>query len=268
MKSLKHWYARYPGDYAQKTKHLSMIEHGAYALLLDHYYSTEKPLPACAMQLHRICMAFADAEKDAVHTILEQFFILTDEGYVNDRVEAELEKRNNISEQRQKAAEKRWKKECKKDANAYAEGGAKGYAKSMPSTSTSTLKKKEKIIKKEKDKKPEDVSEQIWNDFTKLRRAKKAPVTQTSLDRIRKEAGKINWTLEQAMQEMCAQGWQGFKSEWVNRKETNGTLTKAQRADAASQRALERYLEGTADPASAETELRHLPDLRERPGSH
>ena len=37
------WYPHYPGDYGRDTGHLSLIEHGAYRLLLDHCYMTAKP---------------------------------------------------------------------------------------------------------------------------------------------------------------------------------------------------------------------------------
>ena len=39
------YYNRHLGDYAKDTRHLTMLEHGAYCLLLDYYYATEKPIP-------------------------------------------------------------------------------------------------------------------------------------------------------------------------------------------------------------------------------
>lgn len=133
--SMKHWYPRYVGDYGSKTSHLSMVEHGAYALLLDHYYSTEKPLNANACVLHRVCRAFADAEKDAVQSVLDQFFTLEDDGWHNARVDEELKKRSKIKDKRVIAANNRWgKKQCKSNASASASASSLH----MPSTSTST----------------------------------------------------------------------------------------------------------------------------------
>ena len=40
------YYERHLGDYAKDTAHLTMIEHGAYSLLLDRYYGTEQGIPA------------------------------------------------------------------------------------------------------------------------------------------------------------------------------------------------------------------------------
>ena len=148
-KSSKHWYPRYSGDYRAKTAGLSLIQHGAYTLLLDEYYNTEKPLPANASVLHRICSALAQDEKDAIDFILVNFFTKTDDGYKNKRVEEELAKRVDISDKRKKAANLRHAKDmqtpCKIDANAPA------IAYTSTSTSTSTSTPKSKTTKDQED---------------------------------------------------------------------------------------------------------------------
>jgi len=60
------YYRRFPGDYARDTKHLSMLQHGAYCLLLDTLYSTGKPLPKDIVILYRICGASTKRERNAV----------------------------------------------------------------------------------------------------------------------------------------------------------------------------------------------------------
>jgi uncharacterized protein YdaU (DUF1376 family) len=106
------WYARYPGDYGRDTAHLSMIEHGAYGLLLDHYYSTAAPLPGDVTALYRVCRAFDQSERDAVDCVLSQFFDLRADGYHNTRADMELVKRNEHHERlatgARKTNEKRW----------------------------------------------------------------------------------------------------------------------------------------------------------------
>jgi uncharacterized protein YdaU (DUF1376 family) len=106
------WYARYPGDYGRDTAHLSMIEHGAYGLLLDHYYSTAAPLPADVTALYRVCRAFDQSERDAVDCVLSQFFELRSDGYHNGRADMELVKRDEhhdrLSTGARKTNEKRW----------------------------------------------------------------------------------------------------------------------------------------------------------------
>lgn len=87
-----------------------------------------------------------------------------------------------------------------------------------PETERETERDKKKKIVSEK---PDNVSENVWDDFIALRKVKKAPVTQTVIEGIAKEAIKLGWSLERAMQEMCTQGWQGFKADWVHKKTDN-----------------------------------------------
>ncbi len=66
---------------------------------------------------------------------------------------------------------------------------------------------------------PDGVSEQTWDDFKRLRAAKKSPVTARAVEGIAKEAMKAGITLEAALRECCARGWAGFKAEWVQSKQ-------------------------------------------------
>jgi uncharacterized protein YdaU (DUF1376 family) len=102
------WYAHYPGDYGRDTAHLSLVEHGAYRLLLDHYYATSAPLPADVVALYRICRAFDETERKAVDSILQQFFSRQADGYHNSRADAELQKQAQIHERLSNAGRKRW----------------------------------------------------------------------------------------------------------------------------------------------------------------
>lgn len=62
---------------------------------------------------------------------------------------------------------------------------------------------------------PDNVREETWRDWLHLRKAKRAPVTQTAIDQIQREALKAGWTLEQALAESTARGWTGFKADWL-----------------------------------------------------
>jgi uncharacterized protein YdaU (DUF1376 family) len=104
------WYAHYPGDYGRDTAHLSLVEHGAYRLLLDHYYATSAPLPADPAPLYRICRAFDETERKAVDSVLQQFFSRQADGYHNSRADAELQKQAQIHERLSNAGRKRWHK--------------------------------------------------------------------------------------------------------------------------------------------------------------
>ena len=108
------WHKRYSGDYQRDTGHLSLCEHGAYAVLLDAFYSTEKPIPAAGA--HRVARAFEKHERAAVDAVLEQFWKLTPDGWVNRRAIAEIAKANAKSDSARSAAQSRYA-----DAPANAE---------------------------------------------------------------------------------------------------------------------------------------------------
>lgn len=85
------YYERYCGDYGRDTAHLSIMEHGAYALMLDAYYSTERPLPGDYETLYRMCRAMTSAERSAVRSVAEQFFQKGADGLRrNPRAEREI----------------------------------------------------------------------------------------------------------------------------------------------------------------------------------
>ena len=62
---------------------------------------------------------------------------------------------------------------------------------------------------------PEDVPEGVWSDFIALRKAKGAPLTETALKLITKDAEKAGYTLASALEICCARGWQAFRADWV-----------------------------------------------------
>jgi hypothetical protein len=70
--------------------------------------------------------------------------------------------------------------------------------------------------------KPQDVtSDQVWQDWKDHRRLKRASVSATAVDKLRKEAAAAGMTLEEAMAYTVAQGHQGF---FPRTKGTTGTV--------------------------------------------
>lgn len=86
------WYKHYMGDFARDTAHLTILQHGVYRLLLDHYYATEKPLINNTESLCRVIRACSKEEKEAVQFILNEFFILENDVFHNTRADKELSK--------------------------------------------------------------------------------------------------------------------------------------------------------------------------------
>ena len=92
-------------------------------------------------------------------------------------------------------------------------------------------------IKKETEKKatvvacPPDVGLQEWTDWLALRKAKKAPVTETVVKSARKEAEKAGISLNAFLTIWCARGSQGLQADWL--KPAERTTFAQQAADIA-----------------------------------
>jgi uncharacterized protein YdaU (DUF1376 family) len=66
------YYKRHLGDYARKTRHLSIVEHGIYTLLLDAYYDRERSISEA--EAIRFSGARTEEELRAVKNVLSEFF--------------------------------------------------------------------------------------------------------------------------------------------------------------------------------------------------
>lgn len=84
------FYKRHLGDYAKDAGHLSMLEHGAYTLLLDRYYTTEQPIPK--VDVYRVTRARLRDEVAATDAVLREFFRLDGDAYRSKRADQEIEK--------------------------------------------------------------------------------------------------------------------------------------------------------------------------------
>jgi hypothetical protein len=68
--------------------------------------------------------------------------------------------------------------------------------------------------------KPDDVSQEVWDEFLSSRKKLKAELTGLAMKRIASEAKIAGWTLQDALEEICVRGWRSFKAEWVAPKQT------------------------------------------------
>lgn len=84
------YYKRHIGDYAAATRHLSLLEHGVYCLLLDTYYTGEKALPVDTRAVQRLVNARSEDERAAVEVVLEEFFELHADGWHRADCDAQI----------------------------------------------------------------------------------------------------------------------------------------------------------------------------------
>jgi uncharacterized protein YdaU (DUF1376 family) len=85
-----YYYSHNIDDFDRDTVRLSMLQKGAYRLLMDRYYESEKPLPTDSETLWRMCSAVNRAEKMAVSFVAEKFFVIEPDGLHQKRIDAEL----------------------------------------------------------------------------------------------------------------------------------------------------------------------------------
>ena len=84
-----HYYKRNLGDYSKKAGRLSMLQHGAYTLLMDACYDREQ-FPTMEEAIDWT-WASSKEEIEAVEFVLKKFFVLIDGVYVQTRIKEEIE---------------------------------------------------------------------------------------------------------------------------------------------------------------------------------
>jgi uncharacterized protein YdaU (DUF1376 family) len=106
------WMPIYWGDYAKDTGHLSAAHHGAYLMLIKHYWVTGKPLPIDDAQLWRIACADSLTHWRKLKPVVLAFFEVRDGALHHGRVEKELTAAGQHAERRaetaRRASRARW----------------------------------------------------------------------------------------------------------------------------------------------------------------
>jgi len=153
-----------------------------------------------------------------VQSVLDEFFVASDEGYKNLRADLEIREYHAFIE---------------KQRNNGKLGGRPKKTQRKPTANPDQSQKKpnqEPVTINHKPKNiatvvacPPDFDESLWQDWLKIRKSKKAPLTETAWKLFVNETGKAGWTIENAIQECCLRNWASFKAEWVADKQPQGT---------------------------------------------
>ena len=239
-----HYYPFNIGDYRRDTSHLSLLEHGIYRQLLDTYYLSEQPLCGDDAKLMRTHGIRTKEEAEAFKNVLKDFFELKDGLYIHKGCEKNLDQYRQKSEKASQSAKARWHKDAK-TMRTHSERNANGMLTNNQEPITNNqepIHSKKAIRTANAVACPDGLAEQVWDDFLTLRKAKKNPLTQTSLAIIKKEADKAGWPLESAIQECVMRGWQGFKAEWVSNKVNGVSLNKQEALEASNRAVVDRLI--------------------------
>jgi uncharacterized protein YdaU (DUF1376 family) len=207
-----HYYQFHIGDYKSHTHHLSQMEDLAFRRLLDHYYLHEQPIKQrdIARQI-----GMREHEQDVL-TVLNEFFVSTDDGFINPRADDEIAKYRKFIEDGKRGAAKRWLKGGDGEANSPPIATPIATNNHNPLTNNHKPKKEKETVVAA----PEGVSEDVWDSFVKQRKTVRAVITPVVINSIAEQAKLAGWTLEKALAECAARGWRGFKAEWVAPKQT------------------------------------------------
>ncbi len=208
------WMPLYIGDYLADTARLTTEQHGAYLLLLMDYWRSGR-LPDNDQVLAQISKLSPDAWGNA-KAMLKQFFSISDGYWIHARVEKELnlamQNKAKMHDRALKGAQARWDKQ-ENDATSNAQAMLKQCPSPSPSPLPSTTTNKNIAP-------PKGVDVSLWNDYLKVRKAAKKPLTDTALKGLIREAEKAKITLSDALQTCCERSWVGFKAEWVKEEVT------------------------------------------------
>ena len=209
-----HYYQHHIGDYRRDTAHLSLLEHGVYRQLLDWAYLDNDPIPKETETVYRRLSARTDEEKNAVNIVLSEFFTL-EIGYTQKR--AEIEKQ--AYERKAATARIAGKLGGRPKKTEEVISGLTELTDSEANHKPLTInhKPKERGERAKALPRPDDVDLQVWTDWVQLRKAKKAPVTETVLKTARKEAALADMPLMAFLEIWCARGSVGLEASWLRK---------------------------------------------------
>lgn len=170
------YYKRHLGDYAKDTRHLSMAEHGAFTLLLDYYYATEKPIPDDRCE--RIANAYANGEREIVRGVLKEFFTLTPDGWRNAKADQVIGESQAKSLKAKESADSRWhREESERNANASKTHSERNASHKPLAISHKETKAQAAVL-------PSWLTPSAWADYLEHRKAIKKPMGAQAVARM------------------------------------------------------------------------------------
>jgi uncharacterized protein YdaU (DUF1376 family) len=221
------------GDYIKHTSHLSPLEDIAYRRLLDTYYDTEKPIPNDIPLVSRRLRI----DVETVKMVLLEFFEQTEEGYRNKRADEEIKAYHAFLNKQKANGIKGGRPKNKPTDNPPL---SQAEPKITLTTNQQPLTEKQELLNNtiktntvtprfdsKKYLRDLSVSEQTIHDWFQLRKSKRASVSKTVIDEFFLEAEKAHLSLDAVLRECCLRGWQGFKADWVKKKDEPFNFTAA-----------------------------------------
>jgi uncharacterized protein YdaU (DUF1376 family) len=225
------FYPFHIGDYVSHTRHLSLMEDLAYRRLIDQYYLQEQPLPESVEKCAKLIL-MRDHHQE-VRAVLEEFFELTDSGWISTRCDKEIVGMRKRQEIAREKANKRWsnaKGEPQQSSSNAAAPAIDAPAQNpdaaavlpvpvptptpLPTPTTPNGVKAPAALGLQ-DLVADGLTLETANEWLAHRKRIKAPMTPKAWEAIKAQATTAGWQIEQAILHCLANGWRGFNSDWV-----------------------------------------------------
>lgn len=232
-----HYYKRNIGDYAKKAGRLSMLEHGAYTLLMDAIYDRET-FPTLEEALDW-AWARDEAEVAAVKFVLSKFFELREDGrYVQNRIQEELNSYKAKAETNARIAKEReekrkYKHEASRTVHEACEEKHEPSPNHKPITNNQEPVTNINITADEsaKNPKPKRITKKqkainaliemgVGEKYAQavIEKRKGSEFTELAIEEIKLQAEAVNLNFVQAIEFAAKQEWGSFRADWYQNR--------------------------------------------------
>lgn len=247
-----HYYKFNISDWHLATSHLTLEEEAIYFKLINFYYDTESAIPKETESVIRRLRLGSHSQ--IVQSILQEFFVLKDNGWHHERCDKVIYEYHNKAETNKKNGKSGGRP---KNNPKITQSVSKDNPNITLTTNHKPITNNYKLNTKDIDP-PFGVSTEVFNDYIKLRNKLKAPVTETAIKGLQKEADKASISLEQVMILCCQNGWRGFKAEWVK----NQSMSFKERDAASSSQQLKNMMLGGIQQETSLITIEEMEDAK------
>ena len=211
-----HYYKRNIGDYHKKAGRLTMLQHGAYTLLMDSCYDREQ-FPTLEEAIEWV-WASTPEEIEAVKFVLERFFTLEDGVYIQKRTQGEIAQyHKNAATNKRIAIERETNRKKKSTKRARTVNEPPPNHKPRTINQEPETKVDFSIL---------NITEGQLGELKRIRKKNKGgSLSERVVKALAKEfeqAKSKGWTIEDILTEWEYREWKSFKSDWVDQKTVKG----------------------------------------------
>lgn len=220
------FYPFHIGDYVSHTRHLSLMEDLAYRRLIDQYYLQEQPLPESIEKCAKLVLM--RDHQDEIRAVLEEFFELTEAGWISSRCDKEIVGMRKRQEIAREKANKRWSNAAQvpqqspgnaaasnADATASKPDAAAVLPTPLPTPTPTPEVTKAPAALAAQDLVADGLTLETATEWLAHRKRVKAPMTPRAWDGIKRQAELAGMPTEDAVLMSLRNGWRGFEASWV-----------------------------------------------------